>query len=217
MDMLLLSRKQPSRSPGREDGFILVVTMMVLVVLTILGIAALDSSVFELRISANDRSAKTAFNLADGSVYSTSKLLDAAISGTADPVFGPVTYTGYSTMKPPFFAVPNNPDDFYRIAMGFDETRTALGANPLPPDFRVQLPDTRDTEVAEVYIVGRVAEMLAGGGAEFGAGSAGAGVGSGGAGAAVTFDIDVEGFSGRNSRSILSARYRKVLGATGGM
>src|SRR6056297_4044835 len=81
-----------------ERGFLLVITMLILVVLTVIGMAALDSSTFEVNIAANDRWSKVAFNLADGSVYSTSKLITEALEGAADPSYSSVTFSGFDTI-----------------------------------------------------------------------------------------------------------------------
>ncbi len=48
-----------------EQGFVLVVAMMMLVVLTFIGIAATNTTVFELQIAGNERQAAQEFNVAD--------------------------------------------------------------------------------------------------------------------------------------------------------
>ena len=203
-----------------ERGFLLVVTMIILVVLTIVGMTALDNSIFESKIASNDRMTKVAFNLADGSVYSTSKLISLAMSTATDPVFAVVEYEDFVTIEETL-TVANAPEAFYQRAMGYIETQTAAAIDPILPDLQIKPKGpTGNVPTVEVYLVARSAAMIAGGGAEFGAGAAGAGVGSGGAGAAITIDIDIDGFSGTTSRaakSSISARFRKVLGASGGL
>lgn len=220
-----------------EQGFVLVITMMILVILTIIGMAALDSSTFEVKIASNDRWSKVAFNLADGSVYSSSKLITEAIRAAADPSHGTVAFTGFNIEKDDdsTVAAPHAADDFYKVVMGYVETkpeRQKVGDAPFSganfddpatnsgavfvPDF-VITPSGSGPEMVAVTITGRKATMIAGGGAEFGAGAAGAGAGAGGGGAAVVFDVDMDGFAGNNSRSSISARYRMVLGTSGGL
>lgn len=48
-----------------EQGFVLVVAMMMLVVLSFIGIAATNTTVFELQIAGNERQAAQEFNVAD--------------------------------------------------------------------------------------------------------------------------------------------------------
>jgi len=221
-----------------ENGFILIVTMLILVVLTIVGMAALDSSTFEVRIAANDRLSKSSFNMADGSIFTAGKLITRAISEGVDPTgVSGVSFDGFNIIKDEeagtTVAAPHDPQDFYKVVMGYVETKparqeaatveapfnTADFTKPSVNPDAVYVPDIVisgfGSNSASVTIVGRSSQMIAGGGAEFGAGSAGAGVGSGGGGAAVTFDIDVSGSAGHNSRSSLSARYRNVLGGGG--
>ena len=51
-----------------EKGVALVIALIMLVVLTFLGVASINSSVFEARISGNDRLASAAFYAAEGGV-----------------------------------------------------------------------------------------------------------------------------------------------------
>jgi len=53
-------------SSSSEDGYILVFTLLLLVVLTLLGVSAIDTSIFESNMSANDALYKRAFYQADG-------------------------------------------------------------------------------------------------------------------------------------------------------
>ena len=52
--------------PANEDGFLLVLTMVMLIVLTIIGIAATNLTRIELQIAGNDRVHKKTFYQADG-------------------------------------------------------------------------------------------------------------------------------------------------------
>ena len=51
---------------SNENGFALVIAMMIMIILTMLGIFATNTSIMELQISGNDRLAKEAFYRADG-------------------------------------------------------------------------------------------------------------------------------------------------------
>ena len=52
--------------PNNQEGFVLVTAMMVLIVLTLIGIIAMNSSNTEKMISGNDKIHKTTFYQADG-------------------------------------------------------------------------------------------------------------------------------------------------------
>ena len=51
--------------PNNEQGFVLVLSLIMLVVLTVLGIAATNTTIIELRISANDKLTQQTFYRAD--------------------------------------------------------------------------------------------------------------------------------------------------------
>lgn len=65
---------------GNEDGFLLVITMLILVVLTLIGISATNLSRIELQIAGNDRLHKETFYQADGGTEVGSHLLEENIS-----------------------------------------------------------------------------------------------------------------------------------------
>ena len=67
-----------------EKGVVLVIALIMLVVLTFLGVASINSSVFEARISGNDRVGSAAFYATEGGVkVGISRLPDiTAYSGT---------------------------------------------------------------------------------------------------------------------------------------
>jgi len=60
-----------------ESGFVLVIAMLIMVVLTVVGIAALNSSTIELRISGNDRVAKRNFYDAESAAFEAGARLEA--------------------------------------------------------------------------------------------------------------------------------------------
>lgn len=213
-----------------ERGFILIVTMLVLVVLTVLCISALDNSNFELQIADNDRQNRVAFNLADGAVYASGKLISETVVDTQD-----VDYTANNLFYVNIFD-PRDGDyspaigmadaaaaDIDKIANGVDLFHSrVLGFTPLrdvaadgPYDFMLR----SASGTGDVFgrIDQRVTENMPGGGIEFASGAAGAGVGAAGGGVAITFDIDIDSFTARNARSQLAVRYRKVLGTAGGL
>ena len=204
-----------------EQGFILVVTMLILVVLTVVGIAALDNSTFEIRIAANDRLKRVAFNMADGASYSTGKIITEAIENGADPAYANLSYVNIPDIAdldydpdlplghPAIDTVANNADDFSGRVLGFSGPR-ADGKY----DFMYRDPNGRGDIFGRIE--SRTASIMPGGGAEFAAGAAGAGVGST-AGTAVLYDITATGVASGNARSDIEVRYRKVLGAAGGL
>ncbi len=204
-----------------EQGFILIVTMLILVVLTALCIGALDNSTFEVQIAANDRQSRVAFNLADGGVYASSKLISESIELSADPVYTDLSYVNILNPLDPDYSpssaigdtdvdtIANTAGAFNSMVMGYTPLRTDNLY-----DFMLRVPGSNGDVFGRIE--DRAVTTMAGGGAEFASGASGIGSGSA-AGTAVTYDIAIDAYSARNASSQLAARYRKVLGAAGGL
>lgn len=209
-------RKNANRSHSSdEQGFILIVTMLVLVVLTVLCIGAIDNSTFEMMISSNDRQSRVAFNMADSGAYASGKLISETIVRTDDPDYLLNGLTFINIPQPSCSngaASPNAADDFHSRVLGMTAPRNVALSGPY--DFWLQVPAGQ----GDIYgrIANRTSSTIAGGGAEFASGAAGVGTGSAG-GVAVTFDIDIDSCTTGNARSEVEVRYRKVLGAAGGL
>jgi Tfp pilus assembly protein PilX len=80
--VLFLSRKFHA---GNEKGAVLIVGLLVILVLTILSMAAMMSTGTELRIASNDRSAKQAFYVAEAGLEDARSRLQT--SATASPIY----------------------------------------------------------------------------------------------------------------------------------
>lgn len=64
------------RRSGGEDGFVLVLSLMVLVILTLLGISATKNSVIEVQIAGNDNMAKMLFYSAEAAAHEAAQRLE---------------------------------------------------------------------------------------------------------------------------------------------
>ncbi|MBE0501456.1 MAG: pilus assembly PilX N-terminal domain-containing protein [Desulfuromonadales bacterium] len=210
---------QPSK-PVNEQGFILIVTMLVLVVLTILCIGALDNSTFEVQIAANDRSSRVAFNLADGGAYAVGTLISETIMNAEVPDYSLKGLHFATLPDPDDNVVPRYSPDLAIGATGVDTITNAwvdssnnvflsrlLGTEPPRTDGKFDLLIRSPNEMGDVFV--RIAEQeitygKGGGGAEFGAGSAGEGA------SAATYlgvDLDVDAYAVRNSSSKIAVSY----------
>lgn len=184
---------------SNEDGSVIVAALLILVVVTLLGITATNTSTVEVHIAANDQFAKMAFFNADGAVYGTAKLISHAINlngkvdqGTGSDAPG-IDYLSTKTDKA---------DDFYRQILEYDEY-----VDDPDIDFNAGGIDAQ-TEVRR----DRTAHV-AGGGAEFATGAEGVGPSA----IAVFYDIESNGFSNRQTARDLLASYRKMIGIPGGL
>ena len=175
-----------------EDGSILVIGLIMLAFLTILGIAATRTTEIEIQIAGNDEFHKIAFYSADSGIYTTPKLISAAIDNAAVQAVASGSYT---------------PDDgtFYREVLGFDAWDSATDVQFIMGDYQ-----------ANVDVNRTGTKSLPGGGTEFASGAEGIGVGSAG-GVAIFYDVDAFGTGPSSAQSRITAVYRKVVGVAGGM
>jgi Tfp pilus assembly protein PilX len=79
-----------------NEGSVTVIALLILVVLTILGVAATITSRTEVQIAGNDRFRIIAFENADSGVYTTPKVISACIDNNTEQAFASVTYLGSS-------------------------------------------------------------------------------------------------------------------------
>jgi len=181
-----------------EDGFVLITTLFILILLTIIGISATNTSVIDLQISANDKAYKMAFYNADSGVYATPKLISSTINEGAE-------ITGTSKGSFNYNTTRTDGSSFFRQVMGFDaydggtidDVGFSLGVNTVDVD------------------VNRTGQQSpVGGGAEFASGAEGIG---GGAGVEIYYTMASTGSGPYNARSNVSANYRKVVGMPGGL
>ncbi len=181
-----------------EQGFVLVMAMVALLMLVVVGISVMNTTSVEVEIAGNEKFHKMAFYNADSGVYMSPKIISRAIEAGGDPVEASVTMYGVGT-------VVSAGNAFYNEIMGF-----------VASDAQDDLEYTLVDQQVGVDIVRFSTDILAGGGAEFAAGSAGVGSGSTG-GIAINYNITSTGSAPGNSTSTISARYRKVPGTAGGL
>jgi len=175
-----------------EEGSVMLVAFLILVILTLLGISATSRTQIEIQIAGNEKFHEIAFHHADSGIYSTPKLISACLDNGAEQDAAEITYLGSS-------------GTFYREIMGFDTHDSAT-------DIRFTLGGL-NVDV-DVNRIGQV--TLPGQGAEFSSGAEGVGVGSAG-GVAILYDMDSLGQGPASSLSNVGAVYRKVVGVVGGL
>ena len=175
-----------------EQGSILVIGLIMLAFLTIIGIAATRTTEIEIQVAGTDEYHKIAFYSADSGVYTTPKLISAAIDNAAVQAVASGSYTPDS-------------GSFYREVLGFDAWDSATDVHYIMGDYQ-----------ATVDVNRTGTKNLPGGGTEFASGAEGIGVGSAG-GVAIFYDIDSFGTGPDSAQSRITAVYRKVVGVAGGM
>jgi len=186
---------------NNEKGSAIIAALFILVIVTILGIAATNTSTLELQIASNDQLIKTAFYNSDSAVYGTSKLISHALNRSEAIASG----TGNDAPGITYLSIAADPaEDFYRQIAGFDEYDNSPDID-YAPGIDSLADARRDRQV-----------QMAGGGAEFATGAEGVGPSA----IAIYYDVNTSGFSGfsnRRTTSNLTASYRKMVGIPGGL
>ena len=189
-----------------EAGSVLLITMMILVLLTLIGISGLNNTNIEIQIAGNDKAHDCAFYNADSGGYTTAKLISTAINEKATPFLDSTTGTFAAST---FTYNDSGTSDtaaghtFFRELSGFESYDTA-------PDVSFNN-DGQHTIAVDVMRLRSV--NIAGGGAEFASGMEGHGTSLSG----VYFGINSTGSGPLNALSIISSTYLKVLGTAGGI
>lgn len=211
----------------QEDGFILVVCLLIMVVLTILGIVATTTTMIELRISGNDKVAKSAFYKADSGIYTSPKAIRQTIVEGGNP---PTTALRAIQLNDPAVNDPNDPatwngitvdgtGDFYRKIFGFD---LDAAGDTLPTSLYYALdgarlsPATALVDKVDVSILRSGTFPLPGGSVEFASGYEGAGHGTTG-GVGVLFTVTSTGRAPDSALATIEAEYRYIPGTAGGL
>jgi len=188
------------RSPlDNEQGSVIVAAIFVLVIVTILGITATNTSTLEMQIAANDQFIKMAFYNADSAVSGAAKLISHAVnrsekvdSGSGNDAPG-ITYLSTAT---------DPAEDFYRQIAGYDVYVSTQDIDFTPGGINARADARRVRQ-----------QHVAGGGAEFATGSEGVGPSA----IAIYYDVNTDGFSNRQTTRNLTAAYRKMVGIPGGL
>ena len=187
------------RCPLRnESGSVIIAAIFILVLVTILGVVATNTTTLELEIAANDQFMKMAFYNSDSALYGTSKLISHAVNRSEGLAAGGTDAPGIGYLS----ASADAADEFYRQVAGFDVYNDAKDIDFINGGIDA---DADAQRIRQGYADGT--------GSEFGTGSEGLGV----QGIAIFYDINTSGFSNRQTTSNLTGAYRKLIGVPGGL
>ena len=187
--------KTIARRVQGQEGSILVVALLVMVLLTMMGVWGSATTESEIRMARNETFYKRAFFNADSGVYATPKLISTAFeSGSGDP---DLSGTGMS-----YVGASNT---FYREIMGYNAH-----------DTEEEVVFSLENNLVEVDVERLGQENLVGASAEFAAGAEGIGTGSSG-GVGILYQMNSRGSGPANAATTVAAVYRKVVGTPGGL
>ena len=175
---------------NNEKGSVLLVSVLILILVTVIGIAATNTSTIEILISGNDKWHKMAFHEADGgsevgielverNIYSAGfDTTDLANLGIIDATNSPDLYMNADPGTPPFAAYDAN------YQGNGTQTNLRIGGNP---------------------------ETATGSAIQMAAGYEGIGKGSAGGGGQIMYDIWSQHIGLGNSEAMIKLQWRHVM------
>lgn len=188
-----------------EGGYVLVVALLVMAILSLLGIAGMNTSIFEKQIAGNDWNSKRTFYKADAGVSMGSELIEqnlnlGCINGFAEnKIKGTTIYAVEKRM----WGNPSFKDDTTRSICTDSDADVIYPYDGNPP--------APAQDIGYLYFGGHT-ELLPGGSLQMAAGYEGLGKSAAQGGVAKYYDIysRYEGF--KNSQSIVGIGWRHVVG-----
>lgn len=214
--------KKEKNTLNNEQGFVLITSLLMLVVLMIIGISATNTTIIELQISGNDRVYKETFYQADGGVQLAARLVEESLGSPG----------GFTALDNNLLDDPDNPNNTIlvvdttlsennngydpitnpsgrRETSVFDDTVVGGGRDIayFPGGF-----DATNTAPRTNIIVDGVTSTIAGSGLQMVAGYEGKGKGAAGGGTQILYTIYSQHIGRAQSESIVSAQWQHVVG-----
>lgn len=189
-----------NRSNQSEAGFVLVTSLMMLVALSLLGLATIMTSTVEMRIAGNDRLHRQTFYKSDGGTETGSVLAFENALCINDGGFTEEGTTGQA-----------NVGRFVRV-MNLSFAEPGQGTNSLPDNATRDLVYYSvmgdDTQPHTNFTVHGITENTPGSGLQMISGYRGLGRGSAAGGTHVRYMVNAQHNGPRNSRSTVSLAWR---------
>ncbi|WDN87649.1 hypothetical protein BuS5_00617 [Desulfosarcina sp. BuS5] len=189
--------KQLKLSVCNQNGSVLLISVVILMLLTLLGIFATTTSTIEIQIAGNDKWHKMAFYNADGGVEASKELIEQNIELRGFPSVTPLPYVlgGVGIYSVDFFM---NPD---------------IDANmPSDTNRNVSIPAKPSSSVPHTNIlIGGNTSLSTGSALQMIAGYEGKGKGAAGGGGQVVYDIRSRREGINNARATIMGRWRHVM------
>ena len=193
-----------SKLQNNNGSVTIIAALLILVVLTLIGISATNTTVTELQIAANDQFSKIAFFNGDSGLYGAPKVISNIVNTSQQYVLGGADSPGIQ------YAPGGTPQiEFFEQVMGYRAYDGGIADLDFGPGGITTTVDARRDR----------AQNIVGGAAEFASGAEGIGAGSTG-GVAIFYDMraNAQGPPTFNPTiAQLGGEYRKVVGLAGGL
>ena len=200
--------------PRNEDGFLLVVTLAILVVLTIIGVSAITLTRTELQIAGNDLIHKETFFQADGGTDLAIALVEENCGTNSDGFTKVSTVGSKKVLDGSGSAIVVEATGLKLAANG--AARTAANVSDAGRDI-AYFPDGYTAALADTpphtnIIVDGVTSLAPGSGAQQLGGYEGIGKGTAGLGGQTIFTIFSQHMGRIQSQSLVAVTWRHVIG-----
>lgn len=190
-----------------EEGFVLIAALMIMLVLTVIGIAANRNTTTELNISGNDRTHKETFYEADGGTELASEVLEQNIACLE---FGADGSGQGRTM--------DGTTDAYDIYVDNDSLGFWRNFSPgvMPSDGARDFHFPADDSGPHTnFTTAGSTKLTTGSAIQMAAGYEGRGKGIGVGGATLVYDLNAQRLGVNNSQSLICIQYRHTIGQEG--
>lgn len=200
--------KEFIQASRNEEGFVLILAMMIMLVLTLLGIAANRNTSTELMISGNDSLQRQTFYQADGGTEVGSEVLEQNIFC----VSGFTANDGTDAVMEGMIRVLDNPADPTPLNFWQNVNPASLPSDDdtvrdfyYPANYAASDPHTN-------FTVGGQTKLTAGAALQMAAGYEGKGKGIGSGGAHLLYDIYAQRLNVRNAEAVIRVQWRHTIG-----
>jgi len=188
---------------NNEKGSLMVIAIIILMLLTLIGIAITTTASLEMQIAANDRLHKTAFYQADGGIEIGAELLEQNLGCTSGftATIG-TDQTNVGSVRVSDLTLWENTDTDATVPS--DASRHFY----FPQDYSGSQPHTNLT-------VGGNTQFSTGNAIQMVSGYEGKGKGAGGGGAYIIYNMYSQHMGLAGSQSVILVRWRHVIGQEG--
>jgi len=190
---------------NNEKGSLMVIAIIILMLLTLIGIAITTTASLEMQIASNDRLHKMAFYAADGGIDIGAELLEQNLgcSGGFAPTIG-TDQTNVGSVRVTDLTLWANTDVDAVLPSNDDTVRDFY----FPQDYSGSQPHTNLT-------VGGNTKFSSGNAIQMVSGYEGKGKGSGAGGAYIIYDMKSQHMGIAGSQSVIQVQWRHVIGNEG--
>lgn len=212
-------------SCNSDGGFVLVVTMLILVVLTLIGISATRTTNIELQIAGNEKWSQEAFYKSDGGLEAGIELIEQNLSCPGGFTTAPTGFDDADASSASSFAIAAV--DIFDSLFAWDIDKESLAGasgtvdiNTIPSDSirSVRIPlnpaatsAQKDVDPHTNLATWGVTQYAPGNAIQMGAGYEGKGKGAAGGGGSILFEIYSQHIGKANSEAVVFAGWRHLI------